>query len=57
MPIYLYKCPECQEKQEKDHGMADSPTFTCAKCDVALKKIPGVGAVSFKGGGWGKDAR
>ena len=55
MPIYVYKCPECSEKQEKDHGMADSPTFTCGKCNVTLKKIPGVGAVSFKGSGWGSD--
>lgn len=57
MPIYVYKCPECLEKHEKDHGMAVTPTFTCEKCDVLLRKIPGVGAVSFKGGGWGKDAR
>ena len=53
MPIYTYKCLECQEKQEKDHGMADSPEFICAKCNVPLKKIPGVGAVTFKGNGWG----
>ena len=56
MPIYTYKCPECLEKLEKDHGMVDSPTFTCEKCTVSLIKIPGVGAVTFRGNGWGHQA-
>jgi putative FmdB family regulatory protein len=57
MPLYTYKCPDCEEKVTKDHGMMDDPKFVCEKCETTLKKLPGVGAVSFKGGGWGKDAR
>jgi putative FmdB family regulatory protein len=55
MPIYLYKCPECETKREVDHPMMDEPQLTCDNCNVGLKKLPGVGAVSFKGSGWGSD--
>lgn len=57
MPYYTYKCPDCGDTQTIDHGMMDDPVVICAKCNVDTKKVPGVGAVSFKGGGWGKDAR
>jgi putative FmdB family regulatory protein len=57
MPFYTYKCLDCEERFIKDHGMMDDPEFTCEKCKTPLKKLPGVGAVSFKGNGWGKDAR
>lgn len=57
MPFYTYKCPECQIVVTEDHGMMDDPIIVCDNCETPMKKIPGVGAVSFKGGGWGKDAR
>lgn len=57
MPIYTYKCMECDIKQSVDHGMNDSPEILCEKCKNPMKKIPGLGAVSFRGTGWGKDAR
>lgn len=57
MPLYTYKCVSCDVKQTVDHGMYDSPEVLCEKCKSKMVKIPGVGAVSFRGTGWGKDAR
>jgi putative FmdB family regulatory protein len=53
MPLYTYKCVECNINQEVDHPMMDSPEVLCSKCGKACKKIPGVGAVKFNGTGWG----
>lgn len=57
MPLYTYKCPQCDSRTTLDHPMMADPKPTCEACQTALVKLPGVGAVSFKGGGWGKDAR
>ena len=59
MPLYSYKCPQCEKVITLDHGMMDEKIHRCKDCieNPILKKLPGVGAVSFKGGGWGKDAR
>jgi putative FmdB family regulatory protein len=59
MPLYTYKCPECDARTTLDHPMMDERKFKCEACSntPTLIKLPGVGAVSFKGGGWGKDAR
>ena len=57
MPIYSYKCVDCNLKQDKDHGMSDNPEVLCQECKKPCIKIPGLGAVKFNGSGWGKDAR
>jgi hypothetical protein len=57
MPLYTYKCIPCDSTEVIDHGMYDSPEILCKKCKSKMTKIPGVGAVSFRGTGWGKDAR
>lgn len=56
MPLYSYKCPLCSAKLEVSHGMSDSPKFTCDNCKVEMVKLLGVGAVQFKGGGWGSSS-
>jgi len=53
MPLYLYKCNTCGEKREVDHGMSDNPEILCDKCQEQCAKLPGVGAVTFRGSGWG----
>ena len=53
MPHYLYKCPKCESKITIDHPMSSSPTIICAECSTPRIKVPGVGAVTFKGNGWG----
>ena len=56
MPYYVYKCNQCGHKQEVDHPMMDTPTFICPKCSTVMAKLPGIGAVTFKGSGWGHQA-
>lgn len=53
MPIYTYKCPLCQDKTEQSHPMGDTPKLSCDNCKVELIKLMGVGAVTFRGNGWG----
>jgi putative FmdB family regulatory protein len=56
MPIYSYKCPLCQDKKDVSHGMTDYPKVICDNCNVERIKLMGVGAVTFKGNGWGHQA-
>lgn len=53
MPIYNYKCPTCEQVTEVSHPMLDKPTIICPDCSIPKIKTPGVGAVTFKGTGWG----
>lgn len=57
MPIYKFTCIECDNTIEhffpitqKDH------TLMCEKCGNKRNKVLGVGAVNFKGNGWGHQA-
>lgn len=57
MPIYDFTCIECDNTiqqffpiTQKDH------TVICDKCGAKRNKVLGVGAVTFKGGGWGHQA-
>jgi putative FmdB family regulatory protein len=53
---YEYECPTCKSVVEISHPITDSPVIICATCAIARRKKFSVGAVTFKGGGWGKDA-
>lgn len=53
MPIYEYYCPLCQSVIEISHPMANSPVILCENCQEKRIKKMSVGAVTFKGGGWG----
>lgn len=57
MPAYDYKCPECAVIMHAKHGMDETPELFCIKCRVQMNKTFSAPQVSFKGGGWGKDAR
>lgn len=57
MPAYDYKCPDCGAIMHAQHGFDETPELFCIKCKVAMKKSFSAPQVSFKGGGWGKDAR
>jgi putative FmdB family regulatory protein len=56
MAVYEYQCPKCASVIEISHPINDSPVIICASCATARKKKFSLGAVTFKGGGWGKDA-
>lgn len=57
MATYTYKCPTCQAVQDISHSITETPELTCDNCKVSLIKVFSAPQVSFKGGGWGKDAR
>jgi putative FmdB family regulatory protein len=57
MPIYEYKCVECDSSQEKLQSyMQRKDEIKCDKCDGTAKRLE-VNKTSFslKGKGWYKD--
>ena len=53
MPIYGYKCRECNYEFEEFQKMSDEPLSECPKCQGEVKRLisSGVGVV-FKGKGF-----
>lgn len=39
MPYYDYKCPECEQISEVQHGMNDSPEVYCTACSTEEEKV------------------
>ena len=61
MPIYTYKCPECENTKDVLGKLDDDAPF-CKKCShpvprhyVQMEKVLGGGFFKLKGGGWAKD--
>ena len=54
MPIYEYKCAQCNERHEVIQGMNDKPLQHCPKCGGAMKKLFSSPAIQFKGSGFYK---
>ncbi len=53
MPIYEYRCTECDHRLEKLQRMADDPLKDCPECNKpALKKLVSAAAFKLKGSGW-----
>jgi putative FmdB family regulatory protein len=55
MPIYEYRCQQCEKVFEYSHRMSDPSKTTCEECGGALERLISRTAFSFKGGGWYKD--
>lgn len=56
MPVYDYKCPKCDRTRTETISLKDVDTFRAVcGCGVVMVRVYGVGAVTFKGTGWGKD--
>ena len=57
MPTYNFICPSCKETKDITYSITeDAPSVLCA-CGTEMKKTFSAPQVTFKGGGWGKDAR
>jgi putative FmdB family regulatory protein len=56
MPTYDYKCASCEIIATVNHSILESPKIPCEKCSADMTRIPSVGAVAFRGGGWGHSA-
>ncbi|MER3431205.1 MAG: FmdB family transcriptional regulator [Blastocatellia bacterium] len=52
MPIYEYKCKECDSYYEKRQAISEPPLRTCEKCNGELEKLISLSGFAFKGEGW-----
>ncbi len=53
MPIYEYKCSECEHTLEKLQKMSDDPIVDCPECGKpGLKKMISAAGFRLKGSGW-----
>lgn len=54
MPIYEYKCTQCNERHEIIQSINDDPLAHCPKCGGDMKKLISSPAIQFKGSGFYK---
>src|ERR1044072_4486860 len=52
MPIYEYKCQQCDAHYEVRQNVSDAPLTTCEKCHGKLEKQWSLSGFQFKGAGW-----
>jgi len=53
VPIYEYKCDQCNHQFETLQKINDKPAKTCPECNVdSLRKLVSVAAFKLKGTGW-----
>ena len=52
MPIYEYRCDDCQASFEVLQRMSDDPLQTCEQCGGHLSKVMHPVAIHFKGSGF-----
>jgi putative FmdB family regulatory protein len=52
MPIYEYRCKDCQEVTEVLQKFSDAPLTTCKSCGGTLERLISPPGLQFKGTGW-----
>jgi putative FmdB family regulatory protein len=52
MPIYGYRCTQCNHELEVWQSMSDAPLTTCPECGGRLQKLLYPVGVQFKGSGF-----
>ncbi len=52
MPIYEYRCEDCETVIEKLQKFSDPPLTECARCGGRLQKVISAPGLQFKGSGW-----
>lgn len=52
MPIYEYKCTNCDEQFEVTQRITDKPLSTCELCGGQLKRLITNTSFLLKGSGW-----
>ena len=55
MPIYEYRCRDCQDEFEVIQRSADRVLRTCKKCGGRLEKLLSKTSFVLKGSGWYAD--
>ena len=54
MPIYEYKCAECEFQFEKIQKFSDPPLEICPECEGRVSKLLSLSSFHLKGSGWYK---
>lgn len=54
MPLYEYKCTQCEKKVEMIRLFSDPPITHCPSCGGDMKKVISAPAIQFKGSGFYK---
>jgi putative FmdB family regulatory protein len=54
VPIYEYKCEECEYEFEEFQSIKEPPVESCPKCKGKVKKVISMTSFSLKGDGWAK---
>ena len=52
MPIYEYRCQDCQHEFEKMQKFSDPPIAACPTCAGSVQKLISRSAFHLKGSGW-----
>ncbi len=52
MPLYEYKCNECDKKFEVLQKMNAEPLAKCLYCQGDVEKLVSMSSFQFKGSGW-----
>ncbi len=52
MPLYEYRCLNCDAHFEKIQKFSDPPIKTCEACGGKLEQLLSSPAIQFKGTGW-----
>ena len=52
MPIYEFKCPECNNTVEQFFTVYSEPKINCGHCAVPMVKQFAATPTIFKGDGW-----
>lgn len=54
MPVYIYKCEECEHILEIKQRMSDPPLENCPECGAKVNRIVQIPAVIYNGDGFTK---
>ena len=52
MPIYEYRCDDCDRVFERLQRISDAPLAACSVCGVDARRLVSSPAIQFLGSGW-----
>jgi len=52
MPIYVYRCADCDAETEKRQGFSEAPLTTCESCGGRVRRVLQPAGVIFKVSGF-----
>jgi putative FmdB family regulatory protein len=52
MPLYLYRCEQCNFELEKIQRFSDESLIKCPECNEKMIRVICSATLNFKGTGW-----